>query len=155
MKLTKLICVCKIWRHMFFFCLFRVFRPTGVFFTHIFWPLFGTRGHWAARVLLSLLWHRPTLYNFHFRGPVTLTSVAERLAVELLLPTFTTCISRWRSTPISRIQRKSSTSTPPRRSVMIESDFYYKRHRRKILKSVKYYFRFNLYLLRKSYSLLQ
>ena len=29
-----------------------------------------------------LLWHWPTLYNGHFRGPVTLTTVAERLAVE-------------------------------------------------------------------------
>ena len=34
--------------------------------------------------------HGPTVYNGHLRGPVTLTPVAERLAVELSLPVFTT-----------------------------------------------------------------
>ena len=44
------------------FCLFGVFRPTREFFTHMeksplpvkgckFWPMLGTRGHWAVRVL--------------------------------------------------------------------------------------------------------
>ena len=37
-----------------------------------------------------LLWHGPTLYNGHLRGPVTLTPVAERLAVELSLPVLKT-----------------------------------------------------------------
>ena len=36
----------------------------------------------------NLLWHEPTLYNGHLWGPVTLTSVAEGLAVELSLPIF-------------------------------------------------------------------
>ena len=34
--------------------------------------------------------HGPTVNNGHLRGPVTLTPVAERLAVELSLPVFTT-----------------------------------------------------------------
>ena len=37
-----------------------------------------------------LLRQGPTVYNGQLRGPVTLTPVAERLAVELLLPVFTT-----------------------------------------------------------------
>ena len=41
-----------------------------------------------------LLRHRPTVYNGHLRGPVTHTPVAERLAVELSLPTFTTWVCR-------------------------------------------------------------
>ena len=32
--------------------------------------------------------HGPTVYNGHRRGPVTLSPVAERLAVELSLPVF-------------------------------------------------------------------
>ena len=36
------------------------------------------------------LWHGPTVYNGHLRGPVTLAPVLERLAVELSLPSFTT-----------------------------------------------------------------
>ena len=32
--------------------------------------------------------HGPTVYNGHLRGPVTLSPVAERLAVELSLPVF-------------------------------------------------------------------
>ena len=38
----------------------------------------------------SLLWHKASVYNGHLWGPVTLTPLAERLAVELLLPGFTT-----------------------------------------------------------------
>ena len=37
-----------------------------------------------------VLLHWPTVYNGHLREPVTLTPVAERLAVELSLPAFTT-----------------------------------------------------------------
>ena len=33
-----------------------------------------------------LLWHGASVYNGHLRGPVTLIPIAERLAVELLLP---------------------------------------------------------------------
>ena len=38
--------------------------------------------------------HGPTVYNGHLRGPVTLTPVAERLAVELSLPVFTNRVCR-------------------------------------------------------------
>ena len=38
----------------------------------------------------QLLRHGASVYNGHFRGPVTLTFIAERLAVELSLPDFTT-----------------------------------------------------------------
>ena len=41
-----------------------------------------------------LVRHGPTLYNGHLRGPVTRTPVAKRLAVELLLPVFTTMVCR-------------------------------------------------------------
>ena len=47
-----------------------------------------------------LLWHGASLYNGHLWGPVTLTPIAERLAVELTLPVFTTYICRgWIRTP--------------------------------------------------------
>ena len=39
------------------------------------------------------LWHGPTVYNSHRQGPVTLTPVAEYLAVELSLP-----VLRWYGT---------------------------------------------------------
>ena len=39
-----------------------------------------------------LLLHGPTVYNGHIRGPVTTTSVSDRLAVELSLPLLTTCV---------------------------------------------------------------
>ena len=45
---------------------------------------------WGFFNMPHLLWHWPTLYNGHLRGPVTLTPFAERLAVELSLPVFTT-----------------------------------------------------------------
>ena len=38
---------------------------------------------WGFFSVPHLLRHGPTLYNGHLRGPVTLTPVAERLAVEL------------------------------------------------------------------------
>ena len=53
-----------------------------------FWPIPNTHGNWAVRVLNVpyLLWHGPTLYNGHLQGPMTLTPVAEHLAVELFPP---------------------------------------------------------------------
>ena len=81
-----------------------VYRPTREFFTHtetsslpakgcnVCLPMFGTHGHWAVRVLKRAT---PTgtmasVYSGHRRGPVTLAPIAERLAVELSLPVFTT-----------------------------------------------------------------
>ena len=36
-----------------------------------------------------LLWHGASIYNGYLRGPVTLTPIADCLAVELSLPAFT------------------------------------------------------------------
>ena len=47
---------------------------------------------WGFFNVPHLLWHKPTLYNCHLRGPVTLTPVAERLAVELSLPVFNSSV---------------------------------------------------------------
>ena len=40
------------------------------------------------------LWHWASVYNGHLREPVTLTLIAEHLAVELSLPVFTTKVCR-------------------------------------------------------------
>ena len=45
---------------------------------------------WRFFSVLHLRWHGASVYNGHLRGPVTLTPNAERLAVELSLPVFTT-----------------------------------------------------------------
>ena len=45
---------------------------------------------WGFFSVPHLLWHGASIYNGHLRGPVTLTPVAERLAVELSLTVFTT-----------------------------------------------------------------
>ena len=94
-----------------FVCLFvlGVYCPTREFFTYIetstsllpvkgceFKPMLGTNSYWAVRVL----WRAPptvkgvSVYNCHLRGPVTLTLVEERLAMELSLPVFTTYVCR-------------------------------------------------------------
>ena len=41
-----------------------------------------------------LLWHGSSVYNGHLRGLVTLTTFADRLAVELLLSVFTIKVRR-------------------------------------------------------------
>ena len=75
-------------------------RPTREFFTHgdvTHGGLQrGTYDHWAVRVFSvpHLLWHRASVYTDHLRWPVTLTPIAERLSVELLLPVFTTWVCR-------------------------------------------------------------
>ena len=59
-----------------------------------FWLILGTHCHWAVRILQRvikhLLWHEASVYYDHIRGPETLTPVAERLAVQLSLPVYTT-----------------------------------------------------------------
>ena len=44
---------------------------------------------WGFFSVPHLLWHGASVYNGHLRWPVTLTPIAERLAVELSLPVFT------------------------------------------------------------------
>ena len=68
-----------------------------------FWPMLGTHGHRIERVLYSvphLLWHGASVYNGHFRRPLTFTTIAERLAVELSLTVLTTrSVAAWIRTP--------------------------------------------------------
>ena len=79
--------------------LFVVFRPTQEFsfmwrHYHYLWratifylySALKTIEQWGFFNEPHLLWHKPTLYNGHPRGPVTLIPVAEPLAVELSLP---------------------------------------------------------------------
>ena len=49
---------------------------------------------WGFFSVSHLLWHGAYVYNGHLRGPVKLTPIAERLAVELSLPVFTTKVCR-------------------------------------------------------------
>ena len=69
------------------------------FFTHIETPSLSVKGsnfdlcwtlmaieQWGFFSVPHLLWHGASVYNGHLRGPVTLTPIAERLAVELSLP---------------------------------------------------------------------
>ena len=62
-----------------------------------------------------LLRNGHTLYNGHLRGPLTPTPVAERLAVELSLPVFTTQVCRYQGSNPDLPRGERSTSTPPRR----------------------------------------
>ena len=45
---------------------------------------------WGFFSVPHLLWHGSSIYKGNLQGPVTLTSVAEHLAVELSLPVFMT-----------------------------------------------------------------
>ena len=56
-------------------------RPTREFFTHMETSPFLMKG---------CKLHEASVTNGHLRGPVTLIPYAERLAVELSLPIFTT-----------------------------------------------------------------
>ena len=94
-----------------FVCLGGVYRPTREFFTHMetsplpvkaanfdlcSWPSLMAIEQWGFFNISHQLWHGPTLYTGLLRGPVTLKPVAERLAVELSLPVFTTQVYRER-----------------------------------------------------------
>ena len=49
---------------------------------------------WGFFSVPHLLWHGASVYNGHLQGLVSLTSNAQRLAVELSLPVFMTGLSR-------------------------------------------------------------
>ena len=51
---------------------------------------------WGFSNASHLVWHGPTFYNWHIRGPVTLTPHAEGLLVELSLCVFTNQVCRKR-----------------------------------------------------------
>ena len=88
---------------LLFVCLFGFIRPTWECFTHMeMSPLqvkaanFGlcsavmTIEQWGLFIVPHLMWHGVSVYNGHLRRRVTLTRIAELLAVELSLPVFTT-----------------------------------------------------------------
>ena len=49
------------------------------------WSAFMAIEQWRFFSVPHLLWHGSSVYNDHLRGPVTLTPIAERYAVELSL----------------------------------------------------------------------
>ena len=49
---------------------------------------------WGFFSVSHLLRHEVSVYNGHLRGPVTLTTIAKPVAVELSLPVFYDCLSR-------------------------------------------------------------
>ena len=85
-----------------FVCFCGLYRPTSEFVIHLetscrrkaanldLSSALNAIEQWGFFTMPHLLWHGPTVYNGHLRGPVTLTPVAERLALELSLPVFTT-----------------------------------------------------------------
>ena len=79
------------------------------------WPLSSENS------LAHLLLHRASFYNGHLQGPVTLTPIAEHLAVELSLPVFMTWVScGWDSnTQPSPMRGKRSYPLRHRRSKIL------------------------------------
>ena len=78
--------------------------------------------------MLNPLRYGPTVYNGHLRGPVTLTPVAERLAVELSLPVLflrLMSVATGDRTLISYMRSERFTPTPPRRCD--KSEAYYQK----------------------------
>ena len=53
--------------------------------------------HWRFLFVLYRLWHGTSVYNGHLQGPVTLTPIAERLAVEVSLPYYEWVCRGWDS----------------------------------------------------------
>ena len=47
---------------------------------------------WGFFSVPHLLWYGASVYNGDFQGPVTLAPIAERIAVEMSLPVFTTLV---------------------------------------------------------------
>ena len=91
--------------HLELICLFGVYCLSREFFTHMemsplpvkvskFWLM--AIDHLGFFIVAYLLWHGAFVYNGHLRGPLTLTPIAERLAVELSLPVYDLGLSRLR-----------------------------------------------------------
>ena len=92
---------------VFFLVYLEVYRPTQEFFTHMETSPLLVKGcnfdlcsaltaieQWGFFNVPHGLRHRPIIYNGHLQRLVTLTPVAEHLAVELSLPVFTTWVCR-------------------------------------------------------------
>ena len=78
--------------------------------------MLGTHGHWAVRVINAQhpLWHGASIHNGHPRGPMTLTPIAERLAVKLSLTVFTTKVCRGWDSNTQQICLRYDSSNPLR-----------------------------------------
>ena len=66
-----------------------VFRPTREFFTDMETSPFPAANFDLCSALVAIEELGTSVHNDHLRGPVTLTRIAERLAVRLSLPVFT------------------------------------------------------------------
>ena len=77
-----------------FVCLFMVFRPTREFFTDMETSPFPAANFDLCSALVAIEEWGASVHNDHLRGPVTLTRIAERLAVRLSLPVFTSWVCR-------------------------------------------------------------
>ena len=88
-----------------FFCCLGFIVPLEEFFAHMETSTLPAQGcefylfsalmaieHWGFFSVPHLVWHGASLYNGHIREHVTLTPIAEPLAVELPLPIFTTYV---------------------------------------------------------------
>ena len=108
-----------------FVCLFGVYHPTQEFFTqmetsplpvkgckflYLCWALMAIE-QWVFFSVPHLLWHRASVYNGHLQRPRTLTPIAERLAVELSLPVFTTKVCRNRDSNTQPSTCRANTLT--------------------------------------------
>ena len=117
------------------FILFIVYRPTRKFFTYLETlplPVKCSNFYLCSALMAVEQWgffnvphplrHGPTVYNGYLRGPVTLTCVVERLAVELsYLFLRLRSVATGDRIPISSMRGERSTSTPPRRSDFIKN----------------------------------
>ena len=71
---------------------------------------------WGFFSVPHLLWHGASVYNGYLRGPMTLTPIAERLAVELSLPVFTTLSRLGFGHPTFRLRGQRSDPMRHRRT---------------------------------------
>ena len=70
--------------------------------------------------VLHLLWQGTSVYNSHLRGPVTLTPMAERLAVKLSLPVLRLMsVATGIRTPNLRLRGQNSNSLRHRRGPLM------------------------------------
>ena len=114
-----------------FVCLFGVFRHTWNFFTHMETSLtanfdlclaLSAIKQWGSLHVPHLLLHGTSVYNSHLLRPVTLTPIAERMAMVLSPPVFTRSIATGIRTPNLQLAGRTikPTAPPPRVYPLIE-----------------------------------
>ena len=107
-----------------FVCLF-VSRSTRQFFTHTEKSSLPGKGcsalmaieQWGFCSVQHLLWHGVSVYNGNFRGPVTLTPIAERLEMgcHYLFLRLRSIPAGFRTTDLPLARRSLYHATPPPR----------------------------------------